>query len=214
MLDTAATSSGSRPDRSRRDTREAILACADELLRRRGYGGFAYQHIAVQLGIRNAAIHYHFPSKEDLGVALVRRYRAEFDSWIRSLPVALDDWGRLQAFFQRYSNQLSVGDSSLCPGGVLAAEFAVLPQAMQHEARLLMRDSQRWLADVLEQGRRDGVLSFRGDALDKAVEVGASLQGGLQIARLNGAPCFAQLLTQLSLNLIGLGGAPNRGCLP
>ncbi|TJY60916.1 TetR/AcrR family transcriptional regulator [Sinimarinibacterium sp. CAU 1509] len=207
-------SAGSPPDRSRRDTREAILACADDLLRRRGYGGFAYQHIAVQLGIRNAAIHYHFPSKEDLGVALVQRYRTQFHEWIRSLPVELDDWGKLRAYFARYSAQLETGDCSLCPGGVLAAEFAVLPQAMQHEARLLMRDTQRWLADVLEQGRRDGVLRFRGDAIDKAVEVGASLQGGLQIARLNGSPCFAQLLTQLSLDLIGLGDAAARECLP
>lgn len=214
MLDDAATRTGSRPDRSRRDTREAILACADELLRRRGYGGFAYQHIAVQLGIRNAAIHYHFPTKEDLGIALVQRYRAEFERWVDALPPDLDDWGRLQAFFQRYSTQLSAGETGLCPGGVLAAEFAVLPQAMQHEARLLMRDTQRWLADVLEQGRRDGVLGFRGEALDKAVEVGASLQGGLQIARLNGASCFAQLLTQLSLDLIGLGSVSGRGSLP
>ena len=56
-----------RTKRGGRNTRGAILDAAEELLQRRGYNAFSYHHIAVQLGIRNAAIHYHFPAKEDLG---------------------------------------------------------------------------------------------------------------------------------------------------
>ncbi|MES0874231.1 TetR/AcrR family transcriptional regulator [Sinimarinibacterium thermocellulolyticum] len=203
---------------SRRDTREAILECAEELLQRRGYGGFAYQHIAVQLGIRNAAIHYHFPAKEDLGVALVRRYRERFAQWVAALPAQLDAWSRLQAYFSTYRAYLAERKSSddclLCPGGALAAEFCTLPEPMRLEIRLLMRDVQDWLCATLEQGRRDGELHFEGDALDKAVEIGAALQGGLQIARMSGAARFYRLLDQLALELNPLRVEAAGGSLP
>ena len=89
-----------RSPRNGRDTREEILNCAEELLQRRGYNAFSYQHIAVQLGIRNAAIHYHFPAKEDLGVALVQRYRQRFRDWCEQMAAEPDAWTRLQAYFK------------------------------------------------------------------------------------------------------------------
>jgi TetR/AcrR family transcriptional regulator, transcriptional repressor for nem operon len=202
----------------RRDTREAILECAEELLQRRGYSGFAYQHIAVQLGIRNAAIHYHFPAKEDLGIALIRRYRERFDAWAAALPGALDAWSRLQAYFGTYRSYLAQRDADddcrLCPGGALAAEFCALPEPMRLEARLLMRDVQDWLRRTLEDGRRDGVLQFNGDVRDKAVEIGAALQGGIQIARIAGVERFAQLLDQMALELNPERASAARGPLP
>ena len=219
MLHPAVPADDARARRAgRRDTREAILECAEELLQRRGYGGFAYQHIAVQLGIRNAAIHYHFPSKEDLGVALVRRYRERFGQWVASLAEDLDAWARLQAYFATYRAYLGEPQSAdgcrLCPGGALAPEFCALPEPMRLETRLLMRDVQDWLGATLEQGRRDGVLQFNGDALDKAVEIGAALQGGIQIARMAGAAKFRQLLDQLALELNPMRAANPRGSLP
>lgn len=218
MLDPAATKAERKPARSRRDsgrdTREAILNCAEELLQRRGYSGFAYQHIAVQLGIRNAAIHYHFPAKEDLGIALVKRYRARFHEWIGGLSDTLDPWARLQAYFGTYADHLEVEGCRLCPGGALAAEFGTLPEAMRDEARLLMREIHAWLAQTLDQGRREAALQFNGDALDKAMEIGAALQGGLQIARLAGTERFHQLLDQLALELGQARTRPGRGSLP
>lgn len=188
----------------RRDTREAILGCAEELLQRRGFGGFAYQHIAVQLGIRNAAIHYHFPSKDDLGIALVKRFRERFRVWCEAVSAHVDAWWRLQAYFSLYVEHLepaAAGEGRLCPAGALAAEFAALPDAMRYETRLLMQDMQAWLADTLDRGRREGTIRFNGDAHGKAVELCAALQGGLQVARLAGARRFHRLLDQLALEL-------------
>lgn len=219
MLQSDAHAQSQRNRRGpRRDTREAILDCAEELLQRRGYSGFAYQHIAVQLGIRNAAIHYHFPAKEDLGIALIRRYRERFAAWVEGLSPTLDGWSRLQAYFGTYRSYLAPrgadDDCRLCPGGALAAEFCALPEPMRLEARLLMRDLQEWLRRTLDTGRRDGALQFNGDALDKAVEIAAALQGGIQIARVAGAERFAQLLDQLSLELNPERASGARGSLP
>lgn len=199
--------------RVRRDTREEILNCAEELLQRRGFNGFSYQHIAVQLGIRNAAIHYHFPAKDDLGIALVQRYRERFHAWTVDLAGA-DAWESLREYFGTYVDHLTCEECRLCPGGVLAAEFGTLGDPMRLESRLLMREIYQWLIETLERGRRDGVIGFNGEASDKAVAIGAALQGGLQIARLVGPERFHQLLDQLTLELTGAPRRSWRGSLP
>ena len=57
------------------DTREQIMDRAAQLLMSRGYNGFSYRDISSHLGVKNAAVHYHFPVKADLAVALVEEYR-------------------------------------------------------------------------------------------------------------------------------------------
>lgn len=190
----------------RRDTAEVILNAAEDLLQRRGYHAFSYHHIAVQLGVRNAAIHYHFPSKEDLGAALVRRYQERFAGWALEQERVESAWDRLQAYFKTYVDFLEA-DCRCCPGGVLGAEFEALPDAMREQSRLLMRQVYEWLIRTLELGQRQGSLRYVGRAEDKAVEIGAALQGGLQIARLAGPERFHQLLAQLGLELAGRDGA-------
>ncbi len=190
-----------------RDTGEEILNAAEDLLQRRGYNAFSYHHIAVQLGVRNAAIHYHYPSKESLGVALVKRYQERFCLWIKGTDVTECAWARLQAYFQTYLDFLQA-DCKCCPGGVLGTEFHALPEGMREQARLLARDIHDWITRTLDAGRTQGVLTFVGRAEDKAVELGAALQGGLQIARLAGPERFHQVLAQLSLELTGRAQYP------
>ena len=185
-----------------RDTSEEILNAAEELLQRRGYNAFSYHHIAVQLGVRNAAIHYHFPAKEDLGVALVKRYHERFTQWQGKTDEIPCAWQRLQAYFQTYIDFLQA-DCKCCPGGVLGTEFHAIPETMREQARLLARDIHEWLMRTLDTGRSQGIMKFAGRAEDKAVEIGAALQGGLQIARLAGPERFHQVLAQLSVELTG-----------
>lgn len=190
-----------------RDTSEEILNAAEELLQLRGYNAFSYHHIAIRLGVRNAAIHYHFPAKEDLGVALLQRYQARFRQWAADTDRLDDAWARLRAYFQTYLDFLQA-DCKCCPGGVLGAEFHAIPEAMREQARTLMREACEWLVATLALGRRQGSLTFSGRPEDKAIEVGAALQGGLQIARMAGPDRFHQVLAQLSLELTGVAQDP------
>ena len=61
---------------------------------------------------------------------------------------------------------------------------------------------------TLELGRRQGSLKFSGLPEEKAVEIGAALQGGLQIARMASPERFHQVLSQLSLELTGRSHYP------
>lgn len=190
-----------------RDTAAQILDAAEELLQRRGFNAFSYHHIAVRLGIRHAAVHYHFPVKEDLGVALIRRYRDRFGEWCAEVAPLADDRERLQKYFRRFLVFLDEG-GCCCPGGVLAAEFESLPEAMREQSRGLAREHYDWLTATLQNGRDAGVFGFRGLAADRAAAVSAALQGGLQIARLAGPERFHQVLAQLNVDLGGEGYSP------
>ena len=55
-----------------RDTRTEILELGEMLIRTKGYHSFSYADIAKTLSIKNAAIHYHFPSKSDLGTTILQ----------------------------------------------------------------------------------------------------------------------------------------------
>jgi len=62
------------------DTKTALLNAAEHVVRRKGYDGFSYADLAASVGIRNASIHYHFPTKADLSLALMQRYLAGFET--------------------------------------------------------------------------------------------------------------------------------------
>lgn len=55
------------------DTRSEIIRLGSELIRSVGYNSFSYADISKALNIKNAAIHYYFPSKSDLGVEIIKR---------------------------------------------------------------------------------------------------------------------------------------------
>ncbi len=58
------------------ETKDKILDAAEQLFGEQGYAETSLRHIIAQAGVNLAAIHYHFGSKEDLLVQLIRR-RAE-----------------------------------------------------------------------------------------------------------------------------------------
>ena len=69
------------------NTKRAILDLAESFLQEKGFNGFSYAHIATELHVRNAAIHYHFPTKEALTEAVIQRYRDRFQLWINNARV-------------------------------------------------------------------------------------------------------------------------------
>lgn len=112
---------------------------------------------------------------------------------------------RFKAYVQMYVDCLE-NNGRVCMGGILGAEFASIPDEMRDQARLLMREMNGWLIKQLSLGREQGVFAFNGAAEDKAVQIGAALQGALQIARIAGAERFTQVLRQIETDLIAKVG--------
>jgi len=186
-----------------RDTREVILQRAEDLLRSRGYNGFSYKDLAVPLGIRNAAIHYYFPTKTDLGLALIDRYRqllhrrtGRFMRGEGGDPVI-----QLEAYFRFTLGQSGQDCRHICPIGSVAASLENVPVSMQDQARLLAEETRAWLERVCDVGRRTGQFRFEGTPADRAALIMAALQGALQLARLQGREVLEATIRQIRLDL-------------
>jgi TetR/AcrR family transcriptional repressor of nem operon len=183
------------------DTKTHILDIAEQLARRRGFNGFSYRDIAEPLGIKNAAVHYHFPTKADLGIAIIERYRSLLDEHGRHfLQHGGDAVLQLAGFIHFYASEICA-DNCTCPIGMLGSEFLTVPEAMRIEGRNLAQDIQKWMTRVLEVGREQGTMHFEGDARDKAVVVLATLQGASQAARLTGRHTLLAAIKQTWLDL-------------
>jgi AcrR family transcriptional regulator len=185
-------------------TRLKIMALAQDFLRAHGYNGFSYTHIAQALGVKNAAIHYHFPGKEDLGVALLNRERRRFKKLAAGSTIqAMGAQEKLDWFFSIYAEYSNQGQQ-VCYLGAFEVGYGDLPQSIKREIRLLHDEMLAWLADVLEQGRSDGAFEFRGEAQDKALLLMGAVQGAVQIARMGSPDQLFAAIRQAKQDL-GLG---------
>ena len=159
-----------------------ILDVAEQLVQTRGFNGFSYADIAKQLDVTKASLHYHFPSKEVLGRALVERYEEAFDRELEAIRQQTSKGlERLRRYVNLYDAVMRKDRVCLC--GMLAAEYITLPVPMQNELRRFFKSNERWLAAVLEEGRRLGDLSFRGSARDRAGVLLGALEGTMLVAR-------------------------------
>ena len=69
---------------------------------------------------------------------------------------------------------------------MLAAEFVTLPKAMQTALDSFFTLNERWLVIVLEEGRVDGTLQFKGTPSEAAQYIIGSLEGSMMMARSRG----------------------------
>ncbi len=182
-------------------TADRILDIAERLVQSRGFNAFSYGDIAQELGIRNAAIHYHFPSKDMLGTALVVRYAEAFRGLLTGLA-HLAPKERLRRYCELYIEVLARGER-LCLCGMLAADYLTLPPAMRSEVQRFFTENEQWLAAVLEEGRRSGQLELTGTPRNMARVMLDALEGGMLVSRCHGDVArFRQVVQQL-LGLIG-----------
>lgn len=184
------------------NSKRTILNLAESLLQDKGFNGFSYAHIANELGVKNAAIHYHFATKEDLGVAVVQRYRERFKLWINNSRVKdLSHEEKLDWFLRIYTD-FRADKGKVCLVGSMEAEFNSIPEGLQSEVQLLHKEMLDWLRGTLTEGRDAGVIAFNGEPVNKAALIMSTLQGGLQMARALGSKKFHDVVTQIKVDLL------------
>ena len=184
------------------NTKRAIMDLAETFIQEKGFNGFSYAHIAKALDVKNAAVHYHFPTKEELVCAVMQRYRDRFQLWINNSRVKnLSPEEKLEWFFSIYTDTRA-DNGKVCLGGSLETEFNSLPLSLREQTEALTRELLAWLQATLQEGRDAGIFHFSGDASNKAALILSSLQGGLQMARALGTDKFHAVVEQHKRDLL------------
>jgi len=169
------------------DSARRILDVAERLVQTRGFNGFSYADIAEALDVTKASLHYHFPSKADLGRRLIERYEQAFLKVLKGIDAAAAaPREKLRRYARIYADVLR--DNRMCLCGMLASDYATLPKAMKDEVRHFFDENEQWLVAVLEQGRKSSALQFKGSPLDLARVIVGSLEGAMMLARSYGEP--------------------------
>ncbi|MDO6430128.1 TetR/AcrR family transcriptional regulator [Flavitalea sp. BT771] len=175
-------------------TRENIIGLAEDLIRTRGYNAFSYGDISAVLHIRNAAIHYHFPSKTDLGISVVDRELEKIaHSRAECFTLPADQQLRNVVEFFYASGR----KGWICLNGSLTPDYLTLPEPLQKKVETMCRTILEWMTECLEKGRKEGCMRFEGAAADRALLVMSALLSSLLLSRVLGREIFDRTVGQL-----------------
>lgn len=135
-------------------TRDRILDAALDLVLERGYAGMSLDQLIQRVGITKGAFFYHFKSKKDLAMALLRRFD-EADKAVlqasrqRARKLSRDPLQQLLIFVGLFEEMFE-GLSEPYPGCLFASYTNELQQ-FDADTRALIRESFRAWRDFFRE---------------------------------------------------------------
>jgi TetR/AcrR family transcriptional regulator, transcriptional repressor for nem operon len=169
-------------------TRDTIVQLGYQLIREKGYNAFSFYDISSELKIKNASIHYHFPTKTDLGVSVLKEQRKSFRGIVES-TLNKNPEVKLDAFLSIYERIKSEG--RVCIVGSLATDLNSVDTKIAKELKLLANEILAWVTAALYEGKQKKIFSFSGGARTKALLIITNLVAALQLSRLTDEKDFA-----------------------
>ena len=144
----------------------------------------SFQDIASEVGIKKPNIIHHFPTKAELGVVIIRRYRDTFAAQLQEISEdpAKSCWDALEFYFSPYLFFASTPDK-VCLCGALAGEIPALPETMRAEVKQFMEAHQQWLEEILLRGSGRGNYASIDSPEFLSRMIFNSLQGSLLVKR-------------------------------
>lgn len=180
------------------DTKDKIVTLADHLVRTKGFNAFSYKDIADPMEIKNAAIHYHFPAKADLGISVIDSEIAKFmesaEKW-RKLPED-KQLAKLVDVFHRHGT-----NGFICLMGSLAPDFETFTDPMKEKVQEMGNVIVNWITACLENGRAHQRFHFEGEAYDRALLIITNLQSSLILSRVLGPSVFNRVSNRILKDL-------------
>ncbi|WP_276134305.1 TetR/AcrR family transcriptional regulator [Polluticoccus soli] len=176
------------------DTRLAILDLGEYLIRTKGYHAFSYKDIADELQIKNAAVHYHFPSKTDLGMAVLERAIERIGFSSRQWEQLPEDQ-QLKRFLNTYFESNARG--TVCLMGALSAASTELPEEMRLKLKEMGDLILAWVSKCLADGKRKGIFEFKEKPATKATMLVSNMLASLLFSRVLGKKHFETIYKQV-----------------
>lgn len=162
------------------DKQLEILTVGRAMVQAHGYNALSFREIAKAVHVKSASVHYHFPTKGDLGAALARRYTEEGVAYLGKLRESVRD---LPTLLRRYTDIFRAAladDNRMCLCGIMAAEREDLPSQVRAEVDAFTDANVRWLVDVLgTEAPGDAEAAVEG----RALSIFAALEGAQLVAR-------------------------------
>ena len=162
------------------DVAEAILDAATRLFARGGYDGTSLQAIADEVGVRKPSLLYHYPSKDELRLAVLRRVFARWNDVLpRILQAATTGEDRFEGlvgevvgFFAEEPNRARL----------ILREMLDRPDELSAQMQQYVAPWITIVTDYIERGRESGTLRSDVDPLAYVLHVIQMIVGGIATA--------------------------------
>jgi TetR/AcrR family transcriptional repressor of nem operon len=129
--------------------RETLMGMAKAVVQARGYSGLSFRELAKDAGITNASVHYHFPTKGDLGAALARRYTEDGAAYLADLLDRSNDPSWCMDQYAKIFRAALENDNRMCLCGIMSAELDELPAEVKSEVDAFGIANVEWIEKVL-----------------------------------------------------------------
>lgn len=165
------------------DTKEKLMEVARRMVQDRGYNSLSFRDLADAVGVKSASVHYHFPTKGNLGAALARRYTEDGANYLNGvLEESKDEKTRFKKYTDIFRSAL-VNDNRMCLCGIMAAEYSDLPEEVKIEVDGFTELNITWLSSLLAL-RNTG--ASKTELRHQALAIFAAIEGAQLVARSRG----------------------------
>lgn len=163
-----------------------IIQHADELIRSKGYNAFSYTDISKPLGVKNAAIHYHFPSKLDLARAVVQFHVQSFERFTERVKDK-SSLSKIKFFLNFYTSIQHSG--RICVIGAFASDWNAMNSDIQDLMNSFTQNIINWLSNTLESNS----FTLSDSPKSEALAILTNIFAATQLSRITGNEHFAAI---------------------
>src|SRR5690606_36282585 len=139
-------------------TRETIIDTADHLIRSNGFNAFSFKDISNKIGIKTASIHYHVPTKSDLGVATIKEHIERFE-YLKKEFENKSPLQKVNGFLSIYSQIKS--ENKVCLVGSLATDLNTVEDSIKNELKNFAELVLLWVTEILTEGKKQKMFEFQ-----------------------------------------------------
>jgi AcrR family transcriptional regulator len=141
------------------ETANRILHQAIRIFLEKGYHGTSIDDITRAAKLTKGALYWHFRSKEDLLKTIIKEYEGRFlDGMIQAVNQAQGSFLKKIEKYFRYNAAFAYYNRELCVSfDTLAAELVGAHHAVEIEFRRIYKKYQKFLSNLIVQGKKQKV---------------------------------------------------------
>lgn len=166
-------------------TRRKLLEAAFEEIHHMGFQAASLSRILKRTGVTKGAFYHYFPSKKDVGFAVIEEIIrvALFEFWIKPLQQG-NPVDAMVAILAESGQRMTLDDIRLgCPLANLSQEMSPVDESFRERIEALYSEWRTGLENALKRGQKLKQVKIEIDCEATAIMLIASLEGCLSAAK-------------------------------
>ena len=167
-------------------TRQVILEAAYEEIHARGFQGASLSKILSSTNVTKGALYHYFPTKIELGYAVVDEILAEHiqQMWVQPLLETDDPITAFKNIILQSGGEITEEDIQCgCPLNNLAQEMAPIDEGFRSRVEAVYRSWRKGIEKALLCGQEKGFVKKEVNIVSVATMIVASLEGCMGLAK-------------------------------